>query len=254
MPSSSPAVKRGEIVPSTGCQALHTKRPVRNRPAKAKRAQPTRRHSFRKVRLRVHGHPERPRRRDRRQVRVQPGRVARSRRISKPDTSGTYPRSCALTGMIPAKSGPATTDARPAAAAAASRWPMFDFREVHTVGARIARLAAPTCEETHSLKEAAPRTRLAPRWDPRAPCPCRALPAPDARRPTRPRAAAAATTRSAPSGSRSGRPVEPQYQTLRIPRQLPRVGTRCSLLPGNIHPRDDQMCDTDQARTASQRH
>ena len=58
--------------------------------------------------------------------------------------------------MIPAKSGPATTDARPAAAAAASRWPMFDFREVHTVGARIARLAAPTCEETHSPKEEKP--------------------------------------------------------------------------------------------------
>ena len=126
---------------------VKTKRPVRNRPAKAKRAQPTRRHSFRKARLRVHGHPERPRRRDRRQVRVQPGCVARSRRSSKPDTSGTYPRSCALTGMIPAKSGPAATDARPAAAAAASRWPMFDFREVHTVGARIARLAAPTCGE-----------------------------------------------------------------------------------------------------------
>ena len=147
MQSSSPTVKRGVTISFTGCQALHTKRPVRNRPAKAKRAQPTRRHSFRKARLRVHGHPERPRRRDRRHVRVQPGCVPRSRRSSKPDTSDTYLRSCALTGMIPAKSGPATTDARPAAAAAASRWPMFDFREVHTVGARIARLAAPTCAE-----------------------------------------------------------------------------------------------------------
>jgi hypothetical protein len=40
-------------------------------------------------------------------------------------------RSCALTTTIPTKSGPATNDERPAAAAAASKWPMFDFSDAH---------------------------------------------------------------------------------------------------------------------------
>ena len=73
--------------------------------------------------------------------------MKRVRARSVRDAARAYPRSCALTGTIPARSGPATTDARPAAAAAASRWPMFDLREVLAIGARTARVAAPTCDE-----------------------------------------------------------------------------------------------------------
>ena len=60
---------------------------------------------------------------------------------------GTYPRSCALTATAPAKRGPTISDDRPAAAAAASRWPRFDFREVHCTNVdsmQSARTAAPT--------------------------------------------------------------------------------------------------------------
>ena len=54
-------------------------------------------------------------------------------------------RSCALTASTPASRGPATSDARPAAAAAASRWPRFDLSDAHSSGPPArAREAAPT--------------------------------------------------------------------------------------------------------------
>ena len=46
---------------------------------------------------------------------------------------GTYPRNCAFTATIEANRGPTTSDARPAAAAAGSKWPTFDFSDVHWI-------------------------------------------------------------------------------------------------------------------------
>ena len=66
----------------------------------------------------------------------------------------TYPRNCALTATTPAKRGPTISDARPAAAAAASKWPRFDFRDVHCTGVdsvQSARTAAPTYKYQDSL-------------------------------------------------------------------------------------------------------
>ena len=48
-----------------------------------------------------------------------------------------------MTGTSASKSDDATKDERPAAAAAASRWPMFALREAHCASPR-ALLAAPT--------------------------------------------------------------------------------------------------------------
>ena len=66
-------------------------------------------------------------------------------------TQETYPRSWALTATVEAISGPTTSDARPAAAAAGSKWPTFDFRDVHwiavfplSIDLHNARVAAPT--------------------------------------------------------------------------------------------------------------
>ena len=63
----------------------------------------------------------------------------------------TYPRNCAFTATTEAISGPTTSDARPAAAAAGSKWPTFDFSDVHwiatlswSVGLHNALVAAPT--------------------------------------------------------------------------------------------------------------
>ena len=47
----------------------------------------------------------------------------------------TYPRSWALTATTEAISGPTTSDARPAATAAGSKWPTFDFSDVHWIAA-----------------------------------------------------------------------------------------------------------------------
>ena len=59
--------------------------------------------------------------------------------------SNTNRRSCALTATTLASNGPATSDDRLAAAAAASRWPRFDLRDVHSAGSLArARDAAPT--------------------------------------------------------------------------------------------------------------
>ena len=70
-------------------------------------------------------------------------------------TQETYPRSCALTATAEAIRGPTTSDAKPAAAAAGSKWPTFDFRDVHwiatlpwSVGLHNARVAAPTYNDT----------------------------------------------------------------------------------------------------------
>jgi hypothetical protein len=49
------------------------------------------------------------------------------------DRCAFSPRSCAFTATIEAISGPTTSDARPAAAAAGSKWPTFDFRDVHWI-------------------------------------------------------------------------------------------------------------------------
>jgi hypothetical protein len=49
------------------------------------------------------------------------------------EMQGTYPRSCALTATTEAISGPTTSEARPAAAAAGSKWPTFDFSDVHWI-------------------------------------------------------------------------------------------------------------------------
>ena len=73
---------------------------------------------------------------------------------------GTYPRSCAFTATTDAISGPTTSDARPAAAAAGSKWPTFDFSDVHwitaapcSVGLHNARVAAPTYNDTEIMRE-----------------------------------------------------------------------------------------------------
>ena len=72
---------------------------------------------------------------------------------------GTYPRSCAFTATAEAIRGPATSDARPAAAAAGSKWPTFDFSDVHwiaalpwPVGLHNALVAAPTYNDTKYAK------------------------------------------------------------------------------------------------------
>ena len=72
----------------------------------------------------------------------------------------TYPRSCAFTATTEAISGPTTSDARPAAAAAGSKWPTFDFSDVHWITAapcsvdlHIALVAAPTYNNTTFMRE-----------------------------------------------------------------------------------------------------
>ena len=62
--------------------------------------------------------------------------------------------------MTDAISGPITSDARLAAAAAGSKWPTFDFSDVHCIGAvprsvglHNALVAAPTYHNTKVLKE-----------------------------------------------------------------------------------------------------
>ena len=72
----------------------------------------------------------------------------------------TYPRSCAFTATIEAISGPTTSDAMPAAAAAVSKWPTFDFSDVHwiatlpwSVALHNALVAAPTYNNTGFMRE-----------------------------------------------------------------------------------------------------
>ena len=62
--------------------------------------------------------------------------------------------------MTEAISGPTTSDARPAAAAAGSKWPTFDFSDVHCIAAmpcsvdlHNARVAAPTYKDTEIMRE-----------------------------------------------------------------------------------------------------
>ncbi len=65
-------------------------------------------------------------------------------------TQETYPRNCALTATTEAIEGPTISDARPAAAAAGSRWPTFDFRDVHWIA------ASPRSVDLHNALVAAP--------------------------------------------------------------------------------------------------
>ena len=64
-----------------------------------------------------------------------------------------------MTATTEAISGPTTSDARPAAAAAGSKWPTFDFRDVHwiavppPVGLHSALVAAPTYNGTEFMIE-----------------------------------------------------------------------------------------------------
>ena len=62
-----------------------------------------------------------------------------------------------MTALTEAIRGPTTSEARPAAAAAGSKWPTFDFSDVHwiavtprSVGLHNARVAAPTYNDTDS--------------------------------------------------------------------------------------------------------
>ena len=64
-----------------------------------------------------------------------------------------------MTATTEAISGPTISDARPAAAAAASKWPTFDFSDVHwiaalprSVGLHNARVAAPTYNHTKVIQ------------------------------------------------------------------------------------------------------
>ena len=70
--------------------------------------------------------------------------------------SNTNRRSCALTATTLASNGPATSDDRPAAAAAASRWPRFDLRDAQRTTAPCASLRA----GPHSALVAAPTCRM----------------------------------------------------------------------------------------------
>ena len=65
-----------------------------------------------------------------------------------------------MTATTEAISGPTTSDARPAAAAAGSKWPTFDFRDVHwiaavprSVGLHNALVAAPTYDYDRILRD-----------------------------------------------------------------------------------------------------
>ena len=65
-----------------------------------------------------------------------------------------------MTATTEAISGPTTSDARPAAAAAGSKWPTFDFSDVHwiavfplSVDLHNARVAAPTYSDTKFMRE-----------------------------------------------------------------------------------------------------
>ena len=87
----------------------------------------------------------------------------------------TYLRSCALTATAPANRGPTISDDSPAAAAAASRWPRFDFRDAHCTGVdslQRARTAAPTYKMPFVIGST--RSSNIPRWDRPALFQCRA--------------------------------------------------------------------------------
>ena len=73
---------------------------------------------------------------------------------------GTYPRNCAFTATTDAIRGPTSSDARPAAAAAGSKWPTFDFSDVHwiatvpcSVDLHNALVAAPTYNHTIFMRD-----------------------------------------------------------------------------------------------------
>ena len=109
-----------------------------------------------------------------------------------------------MTATTEAISGPTISDARPAAAAAGSKWPTFDFSDVHWIGAvprsvglHNALVAAPTYNDREIIQRKNVR-KNAPRWDHQAPCPCRAPPKKVQSRLAPLRSIAAARFRSAP--------------------------------------------------------
>ena len=64
-----------------------------------------------------------------------------------------------MTATTEVISGPTTSEARPAAAAAGSKWPTFDFSDVHwiailpwSVGLHSALVAAPTYDDTTFMR------------------------------------------------------------------------------------------------------
>ena len=134
----------------SGAPAAGGGRPGGDGPAGPDRAQSRRRRGGRVPRLdprrSFDRHAEWRRRRDRGQVRVQP---EAHRKVSS--GSSIYladRRSCALTGTSASKSDVAARDERPAAAAAASRWPMFALREAHCTDVR------PPADRTKALSAA----------------------------------------------------------------------------------------------------
>ena len=136
------------LLPYATSDCHQGKSPVRNSSAKPKRAQPRRPSTTgvslfsesSRSRQQLHRHAKRrpPRRHNRRQVSVQPKRATPSRISPTPQArphvdagQPSHPRSCAFTATTPASSGPTARHARPAPAAAASRWPTFDLRDAH---------------------------------------------------------------------------------------------------------------------------
>ena len=122
----------------------------------------------------------------------------------------------------PANRGPTISDDRPAAAAAASKWPRFDFIDVHCTvfpfeTLQRARTAAPTYKMPIVIESTTnrniPRSDRPEQFQCRVPrgssCPCYRI--------AHSRSIASETTHLAPSSSRSGRPAA--QRTRALPRQ-----------------------------------
>lgn len=120
------------------------------------------------------------------------------------ETQAQYPRNCALRGTALARRGPVMSEARPAAAAAASKWPMFDLSDAAWSSdfpccndQHRARVAAPTCDSKQYIQwiESWIMHRGAPRSDHRVQCLCRALLTTERHHSGPPRSLATGTTR-----------------------------------------------------------
>ena len=165
-------------------------------------------------------------------------------------------RSCALATTTAMSRGATMRDARPAAAAEGSKWPMFAFKEAHytTVSSRpVGSHIAPTTAPTYKKRFKNRGQTILPQSGPRAPFPCRAL-----RGRTRPhypyaqlRSAASTMTRLAPSNSHWDHLVT-------LPSRKPRTRPHSHLtemprspLRDNTRRRGDRTCDTVRAPRAS---
>ena len=166
---------------------------------------------------------------------------------------GTYPRSCALTATAPAKRGPTISDDRPAAAAAASRWPRFDFREVHCTNVdsmQSARTAAPTYKMP-IIRESTRNSNI-PRSDRPEQFQCRAPQGSRRRRCiARSRSIAFEISRWEPSSSRLARPIARRTREY-LYRLLLWIAKETRYIPrhGNIRPPAGQTCGTSQEKKA----